>query len=62
MKSLRYYIDNSIELLPIDEVNGISGAKVDEDGLTVEREGLQSMLADLASVFADCVIVLNTSR
>ncbi|MCY0874932.1 MAG: recombinase family protein, partial [Firmicutes bacterium] len=40
----------------------ISGAKVDEDGLTVEREGLQSMLSDLASVSVDCVVVLNTSR
>ena len=59
---MRYCTDNDIELLHIYEDKGISGAKVDEDGLTVEREGLQSMLADLASVEVDCVIVLNTSR
>ena len=57
-----YCIDNEIEILHICEDKGISGAKVVEDGLTVEREGLQSMLADLASVEVDCVIVLNISR
>ncbi len=56
----RYYADNEIELIQIYEDKGISGAKVGEDGLTVEREGLQSMLADLATVSVDCVIVLNT--
>ncbi|PWI58285.1 hypothetical protein BM613_03410 [Sulfoacidibacillus thermotolerans] len=45
-----------------DTVSRISGAKVDEDGLAVEREGLQSKLADLVSVAVDCVVVLNTSR
>lgn len=50
---MRYCTDNGIELMHINEDKGISGAKVDEDGLTVEREGLQSMLADLASVPVD---------
>jgi DNA invertase Pin-like site-specific DNA recombinase len=39
---LRYCADNGIELMHIYEDKGISGAKVDEDGLTVEREGLHS--------------------
>ncbi len=59
---MRYCADNGIELMHIYEDKGISGARVDEDGLTVEREGLQAMLADLASVSVDCVVVLNTSR
>ena len=59
---IRHCAENGIELVTIYEDKGISGAKVDEDGLTVEREGLQSMLADLASVPVDCVVVLNTSR
>ena len=58
----RYCTDNGIEIVGIYEDKGISGAKVDEDGLTVEREGLQSMLADLESVSIDCIVVLNTSR
>ncbi len=38
---MRYCTDNDIELLHIYEDKGISGVKVDEDGLTVEREGLR---------------------
>ncbi len=59
---MHYCTDNGIELMHIYEDKGISGAKVDEDGLTVEREGLQSMLTDLVSATIDCVVVLNTSR
>jgi site-specific DNA recombinase len=36
--------------------------QVDEEGLTVEREGLQHMLADLSVMDIQHVIVLNTSR
>ena len=50
---IRYCTENGIEIVGIYEDKGISGVKVDEDGLTVEREGLQSMLADLASVPVD---------
>lgn len=35
---MRYCADNGIELIQIYEDKGISGAKVDEDGLTVERD------------------------
>lgn len=41
---------------------GISGAKVDEDALEVDRIGFQSMLTALSTRTYDAVIVLNTSR
>ena len=41
---------------------GISGAKVDEDALEVDRIGFQSMLSALATQTHDAVVVLNTSR
>lgn len=41
----RYCRENNCNLLRIYEDRGISGAKVDEEGLSVEREGLQNMLA-----------------
>lgn len=59
---MRHCTDNGIELVQVYEDKGISGTKVDEDGLTVECEGLKSMLADLAYVSVKCVVVLNTSR
>lgn len=40
---------------------GISGAKVDEEALEVDRIGFQSMLAALSTQTIDAVIVLNTS-
>lgn len=41
---------------------GISGAKVDEEALEVDRIGFQSMLAALSAQSIDSVVVLNTSR
>ena len=58
----RYCIENKLQLLHIYEDKGISGAKVDEDGLTVEREGLQELLSDMSYHQVSKVIVLNTSR
>jgi DNA invertase Pin-like site-specific DNA recombinase len=68
--SLQYQVDeinkfceeNNLNLIRIYEDRGISGAKVDEEGLTVEREGLQNMLADLSHLNTQSVLVLNTSR
>lgn len=51
-----------MNLIRIYEDRGISGAKVDEEGLSVERDGLQNMLADLSLSNVHSVIVLNTSR
>jgi len=58
----RYCQQNGLELLRIYEDRGLSGAAVDEEGLTVEREGLQEMLADLKGQNVSAVVVLNTSR
>lgn len=58
----RYCIQNKLQLLHIYEDKGISGAIVDEDGLTVEREGLQELLSDMGYHQLRKVIVLNTSR
>ena len=44
----------------VDE--GISGAKVDEDALEVDREGFQNMLSLLSTRCIDHVVVLNTNR
>lgn len=53
---------NGIELVSIYEDQGQSGATVDEEGLTVERDGLQDLLAELKYNKVDYVVVLNTSR
>lgn len=41
---------------------GISGAKVDEDALEVDRAGFQDMLSSLSAQSINYVVVLNTSR
>lgn len=58
----RYCKENNLELLGIYKDEGISGAKVDEDGLTIERAGLQELLANLHWQKVSHIIVLNTSR
>ncbi|MDN4091774.1 recombinase family protein [Brevibacillus agri] len=49
-------------LLHVFQDEGISGAKVDEDALEVDREGFQDMLAFLSTHSVNYVVVLNTSR
>ncbi|WP_055107065.1 recombinase family protein [Paenibacillus ihumii] len=58
----RYCACHNLELLDIYKDEGISGAKVDEDELTIEREGLQEMLSDLKWRDVKHIVVLNTSR
>lgn len=58
----RYCAHHNLELLDIYKDEGISGAKVDEDELTIEREGLQEMLSDLKWREVKYIVVLNTSR
>lgn len=58
----RYCKEHDLELLHIYKDEGISGAKVDEDGLTIDRQGLQELLASLQVQEVQYVIVLNTSR
>lgn len=59
---VKYCKANNLELVHIYEDAGISGAKVDEDGLTVDREGLQELLCDLSQSSITSLVVLNTSR
>ncbi|RTE11194.1 recombinase family protein [Paenibacillus whitsoniae] len=58
----QYCERNGYELLHVYEDKGISGASVDEEGLSIEREGLQEMLANLKEKHVTHVVVLNTSR
>ncbi|GED12588.1 recombinase family protein [Aneurinibacillus migulanus] len=58
----RYCKEHALELLHIYKDEGISGAKVDEDGLTIDRQGLQELLASLQTQEIKQVIVLNPSR
>jgi DNA invertase Pin-like site-specific DNA recombinase len=58
----KYCKEKHLDLIGIYKDEGISGAKVDEDGLTIDREGLQEMLLDLKWRDVKSVVVLNTSR
>ncbi|MGG4394583.1 recombinase family protein [Paenibacillus thiaminolyticus] len=57
-----YCQEQGWNLITIHSDEGISGAKVDEDALEVDRVGFQNMLAALSAQFIDAVVVLNTSR
>jgi len=57
----RFCKDNGYELLKIYEDAGISGAKVDEDDMSIDRPGLLDMLADITKDIK-YVVVLTTSR
>ncbi|MFC5529515.1 recombinase family protein [Cohnella yongneupensis] len=57
-----YCQEQGWNLLNVYSDEGISGAKVDEDALEVDRIGFQSMLSALATRTYDAVVVLNTSR
>lgn len=46
----RYCNENNLELLRVYEDRGLSGATVNEEGLIVERDGLQALLSDMAKV------------
>ncbi|NQX64621.1 recombinase family protein [Paenibacillus alba] len=49
-------------LLQVFSDEGISGAKVDEDAMEVDREGFQDMLSLIATQSVHAVVVLNTNR
>jgi len=57
-----YCHEQGWNLIHVYTDEGISGAKVDEDALEVERMGFQDMLNALTSQSVDAVVVLNTSR
>ncbi|MGI8349245.1 recombinase family protein [Niallia circulans] len=57
-----YCKEQGWNLIHIFREEGISGAKLNEEALEIDRVGLQEMLAHLSSVQIDYVVVLNTSR
>jgi len=57
-----YCEENSLNLVHIFRDEGISGAKLNEEALEIDRVSLQEMLAHLASTQIQYVVVLNTSR
>ncbi|MDK8182624.1 recombinase family protein [Paenibacillus sp. UMB4589-SE434] len=57
-----YCQEHEWNLIHIYTDEGISGAKVDEEALEVDRIGFQNMLEALSTQSIDAVIVLNTSR
>lgn len=57
-----YCKEQDLKLIHIFRDEGISGAKLNEEALEIDRVGLQEMLAHLSSVQVDYVVVLNTSR
>ena len=58
---IKFCQDNDYDLIKIYEDAGISGAKVDEDDMSIDRPGLQDMLADLSKDIK-YIVVLTTSR
>ena len=58
---IKFCDENGYELIKIYEDAGISGAKVDEDDMSIDRPGLQDMLADLNEEIK-YIVVLTTSR
>lgn len=57
-----YCEEEGFNLIHIFRDEGISGAKLNEEALEIDRVGLQEMLAHLSSIQIDYVVVLNTSR
>jgi len=57
-----YCKEQGLNLVHIFRDEGISGAKLNEEALEIDRVGLQEMLAHLSSVQIGYVVVLNTSR
>ena len=62
-EQIREYCEkNALDLIASYEDRGISGAKVDNKNLTIDREGLQNMLTDIPILRVQHVVVSNTSR
>lgn len=58
----RYCKDKELNLVDIFKDAGISGAKINEDDMSIQRDGLQDMLASLKENDIKYVVVLSTSR
>ena len=58
----RFCKANNLYLVDIFKDEGISGAKANEDELTIERDGLLDMLASLKDNDIQYIVVLSTNR
>lgn len=59
---VRYCNDQQYALLEIFSDEGVSGAKADEDEMTVARDGLLDMLVYVKEMGVRYIVVLSTSR
>jgi len=59
---VRYCNDNNLNLIDVFSDEGISGAKANEDEMSIEREGLLDMLSNVRVDKIQYVVVLSTSR
>jgi site-specific DNA recombinase len=57
---IKYCKDNDLELVEIFKDKGISGAKVKDNGETIDRPGLTDLLSSLKDIKK--IVALNTSR
>lgn len=57
---IKYCKDNNLDLIEIFKDKGISGAKITDNGETIDRPGLTDLLSSLKEIKK--VVVLNTSR
>ena len=53
--------ENDYDLIKIYEDAGISGAKMDEDDMSIDRPGLQDMLADISDEIKYIVVLTSTA-
>lgn len=58
----KYCSSNSYNLIGIFKDEGISGAKANEDEMSIEREGLRDMLASMKENKIQYIVVLSTNR
>ncbi|NFN18233.1 recombinase family protein [Clostridium botulinum] len=59
---IKYCKECGYELIKIFKDEGISGAKANEDDMSIEREGLMDMLTSIKDNNIKYVVVLSTSR
>lgn len=58
----KYCSSKSYNLIEIFKDEGISGAKANEDEMSIERDGLLDMLASLKENKIQYIVVLSTNR
>jgi DNA invertase Pin-like site-specific DNA recombinase len=59
---VRFCQENSFNLMDVFSDEGISGAKANEDEMSIDREGLLNMLSELKAKDIKYIVCLSTSR